>query len=106
MASPFLKIGITLAIFSSSGKIPDRKDSFIKVARSVEMGRSRIFNSLTGILKVANGGGGGSKLQIFTLAHTDPALLTVAFVVNHLGLQLTTQPKISGAHNCGLINLF
>ena len=50
MASPFLKIGITLAIFSSSGKIPDRKDSFIKVARSVEMGRSRIFNSLTGIL--------------------------------------------------------
>ena len=32
MASPFLKIGITLAIFSSSGKISDRKDSFIKVA--------------------------------------------------------------------------
>ena len=50
MASPFLKIGITLAIFKLLGKIPDTKDSLKRRERSLEMGVSRIFRSLTGIL--------------------------------------------------------
>ena len=50
MASPFLKIGITLAIFRLLGNIPDTKDSLMRRVRSLEMGVSRIFRSLMGIL--------------------------------------------------------
>ena len=50
MASPFLKIGITLAIFRLLGNIPDTKDSLKRRVRSFEIGESRIFRSLTGIL--------------------------------------------------------
>ena len=50
VASPLLKIGITLAILSLSGKVPVRKDSLTKTATSFEMGRSRLIGILFGPL--------------------------------------------------------
>ena len=47
VASPFLKIGMTLEISKLLRNIPDTKDSLMKRVISLEMGVSRIFRSLT-----------------------------------------------------------
>ena len=39
-----------MAIFSFSGKIPVSKDSFIRMLRSLEIGKSSTFSILIGIL--------------------------------------------------------
>ena len=47
---PFLKTVITLATFNLSGKTPAPKDSLINLEIWSEMGDTKIFNNLMGIL--------------------------------------------------------
>ena len=48
-ASPSLKIGITFAILSLSGKIPIRNDTLMTCESCMEMCGSSTFNNFTGI---------------------------------------------------------
>ena len=43
-------MGITFATFSCSGKIPDRKNSFIRTESSIEICESSTLSNLTGML--------------------------------------------------------